>query len=554
MFTNDDGSLKDIIQFGNMTPIPASNLVWYVHEREGAAWQGKSMLRPAYGAWLLKHEMWRVLATGNRRFSMGVPNVTAPVGGTPQQVEQAALLASSMRVGDQAGIGLPDGFKLELTGITGSVPDTLAFIRYLDGCMAQMALASVLNLDASPNGSRALGATFVDLLLSSLNGIGKELAGTLTGLAVRMTDYNFGEDEPAPRIVIGDAGSRPEVTSLTISDLMKVGAVSPDPALEEWVRERWNMPEREDDPEPVPVPALPPDAIGTPPAVPPVPDVPPVPMPEPVKASRKRTRTRVGVQTGIRAATVGHRDLTMVEAVSQVNPETIDVQWTSALTALVAGWTAISAAQRADITDQIKAAVKADDMEALAAITVDIGDGTELLTDAMRAMSEDAAKEAKREAKDQGVTVTGEVIDTERLGSIAATVVAIMGSGFAGAAAREALRVWSPGSKGSDIAALVDTHLGSLSDAYLKDQLGHALSSAQNAARMAVMNAGPKADYYSSEILDEATCDPCRGMDGTKFKDADAASEAYASGGYIRCLGRERCRGIVVAVYADVTK
>src|SRR5690606_41902260 len=102
-----DESVESITQnLAAARPIPARRLVWYVHDREVANWTGRSLLRPAYGAWLLKHEVWRVHATSIRRFGMGVPSVTAPPGATPAQVAEAQRLASSMRVGDRAGAGL----------------------------------------------------------------------------------------------------------------------------------------------------------------------------------------------------------------------------------------------------------------------------------------------------------------------------------------------------------------------------------------------------------------------------------------------------------------
>src|ERR1044072_2109264 len=61
---NKDGSLKSITQFGgDSDPIPASNLLWYAHRKRGGNWAGRSMLREAYAPWLIKHEIWRVLAT-----------------------------------------------------------------------------------------------------------------------------------------------------------------------------------------------------------------------------------------------------------------------------------------------------------------------------------------------------------------------------------------------------------------------------------------------------------------------------------------------------------
>lgn len=538
IITERSGALKGMLQYGEKNPIPAEQLVWYVHEREGSAWQGRSMLRSAYGPWLLKHEMWRVLATSSRRFGMGVPIVHAPPGASGEQIQQAQVLASAVRVGDQSGVGLPEGFSLTLQGIVGNVPDTLEFVRYLDSQMAQMALASVLNLDASPNGSRALGDTFVNLMLTSLNAIANEMASVLTKLAVQMVDYNYGEDESAPRIVIADVGSRPEVTAEALTALLGAGAITSDPELEAWIRERWTLPEKPDEPEPAPTPPTPPV-----PEPEPAPDGPSQPTGNPV-AARRRSRSA-------RATAAGRRNLTAVEAAASVDPDRLDEQWTSQLDYLIENWDDVSSAQRESLMEQIQAAVSDDKIDALAALAVDSLDAAELLATAMLAMADEAADEMKREAKEQGVKVSGEEIDTDRLTEIAAAVAAIIASSTANAAGREALRIWTPGDAPSDVSDGVDEHLKGLSDSYLRDQLGNALSAAQNHGRQAVLSAAPKAKYYASEVLDSNTCKNCRAIDGQEFTDMSEAEQAYVSGGYRLCAGRLRCRGIVVAVWND---
>jgi hypothetical protein len=265
ILTDKAGRLTGIQQFGDDPAIPVDSLVWTAHEREGANWQGRSMLRPAYGAWLIKHEMWRVMATANRRFGAGTPIVEAPPGATDAQIKDAARLAQSMRVGDQGGAGLPNGYTAKLMGIVGGVPDTLGFVRYLDQQMAEMALAGVLSLDASPNGSRALGETLIGLLEMSWAAVATEITTPLTSLAIRMVDWNWGEDEPAPNIVATDI-ARPEVTTESIVALVGAGAITPDPTLEGWLRERMDMPEAD----PVPEPAV--DPTVAPPGAAPAPD------------------------------------------------------------------------------------------------------------------------------------------------------------------------------------------------------------------------------------------------------------------------------------------
>jgi hypothetical protein len=70
------------------------------------------MITESYGPWLLKHEMWRVMAQSSRRFGMGVPTVSAPAGSPPADVTTAAMIASGYRAGDQSGIGLPGFYSL----------------------------------------------------------------------------------------------------------------------------------------------------------------------------------------------------------------------------------------------------------------------------------------------------------------------------------------------------------------------------------------------------------------------------------------------------------
>jgi len=238
---NDNGSLKGIVQYGSKDPIPASGLLWYVLNKEGAMWQGQSMIREAYAPWLIKHEMWRVMAQSSRRFGMGVPKVKAPPGATQTDIQRAGELASGYRAGDQSGVGLPDGFDFELAGLMGSVPDTLGFVRYLDQQIAESCLAGILNLDASPNGSRALGESLLALLELSWKATARAITGPATELNIRMVDWTFGDEEPVPAVLCTNV-ARLDVMADAIAGLTTAGALSADLGMENAIRARLSLP------------------------------------------------------------------------------------------------------------------------------------------------------------------------------------------------------------------------------------------------------------------------------------------------------------------------
>ena len=234
-------------QRGKAPQIPASRMVWHTHERRGASWQGTPLIRNSYSSWLLKVELQRILATSSRRFGMGVPNVEWAMGSnpTPGQLTEAHNLASAARVGDVAGASLPPGARLVLTGLSGGVPDTLGFIKWLDQQISRSMLAGWLDLGETSNGSRALGESFVDFFLMSLQTIAEDIAEVATRqIAARIVEWNWGPDEPVPAVRCADVGSRREVTAESLQLLLSSGALGADPGLEEYVRREWRLPEK----------------------------------------------------------------------------------------------------------------------------------------------------------------------------------------------------------------------------------------------------------------------------------------------------------------------
>jgi hypothetical protein len=531
---NDDGTLKGIRQYGRPQDgnrlIPAAHLLWYAHEREGSAWQGTSLLRPAYAAWLLKREMLRALATGNRRFNHGVPTVEWSAGSdpTPVQMAQAQQYASAARVGDQSGGSLPPGARLVLTGLTGGAPDTLGFVRYLDQQMSRIALAGMLDLGETPNGSRALGAEFVDLFLLTIQTLADAHAEDITAqTCARIVAYNFGDQVPVPYVCVSDVGSKREVTAEALQILITSGAVEPDAALDAWVRREWRLPTREtpwagpDRPEPAP----------------------PADQPPPVAAAAAEPEPT-------------RRQPTPVEAAARVDFDALAADWQEALDGLLEQWAPLAARQRADVLAAVEDAVAGGDVTGLADVRVDTGPAAALLAGALERAAATAAGRMRAEAAAQGVTIPKRLAAsgpwTQRLTAVAKATASVVAAGLVMAAARAALRVFTPGRRPGEVTAAVADHLSGLSGRFVADQLGGALTAAQNAGRLAAVEAAPvEPRLFASEILDKATCGPCQRIDGHEYESLDEARAAYANGGYSGCEGGLRCRGIVAAVWKD---
>jgi len=558
---NDDGTVRQISQNTQNEPVAGRNLLWYVNQREGANWAGVSMLRSCYTPWILKHETMRVHATSIRRFGMGVPSVSAPPGGTPGQVQQAQQLASQMRAGDTAGVGLPSGFQYALTGLTGSVPDALGFLKYCNQEMTTSALTQLLELGTTQTGSRAVGENFLDLFLLSLQACADAIGDTATtgqpgmaGLARDLVEYNWGEGEPVPAIRATDVGDRHEITALSIQQLMAGGAIQADPALEAYVRNAWGLPARSIPWTPPPLksgqtqPGGPgPAGGGSAPANP----SPAAPSPAAPANPPAPARGPVPRETAPAAAADMRRALTPTEAAAGMDPLAIASESASAVDALMAHWEPVMRAQRHDLSEQVTAAVDDGNLAHLPAIRPDTTTATRLLGDAMTAMAWTGAQRMIREAAAQHVIINPStvVIDDTKLRQVAAARAGLIAARYAAEAAKGALSVVTA-SAGTDAGDYVSVLLAGLSLTPLEDDFRAAMNAAQNTGRVAAITAGINAGHdpvcYASEILDRNTCPPCASIDGHQFATPAEAEAAYAGGAYVRCEGRLRCRGTII--------
>ncbi len=271
----DDGGLVAIYQRALPKPravgvnpseikLPVNRLVAYVHEQEGGNWLGQSLLRAAYKHWLLKDAALRTWSQTIDRNGMGVPHYTA----AEDEIDLAAgrALAQTYRAGANAGGAAPYGSTMQLLGVQGALPRIDDFVRYQDQQIASSVLAHFMNLgQAQGTGSYALGASFMDFFVMSLQGLAEFVAEIATQHIVEdLVDINFGADVLAPRITFDPIGQNAGAVVTAVQTLIAAGAIFPDPALDAFVRNLVGLPPKA----PLPNPQTPAGAAPPPPGTP----------------------------------------------------------------------------------------------------------------------------------------------------------------------------------------------------------------------------------------------------------------------------------------------
>lgn len=234
--------------------------------------------------------------------------------------------------------------------------------------------------------------------------------------------------------------------------------------------------------------------------------------------------------------------------------------WSSALEELLAKWSTMSEAWRDRVVEAVNQRVQAGNLLGLSGITISTADGAAALEEAMLTLGADAAQQVVAEAEDQGLeagSIHPAALDRVRTASVAQLVAGLLGTILIGSAVGEAMRIWGRGVPADEVTKRVREHLESLTDAAPRLYLGAALTQAQREGRVSTMIAGPSAALYADEVLDKNICKNCRAINRKWIGNSDDPNQpwtaTYPVRGYVDCLGRDRCRGQVVAVWRDGT-
>jgi hypothetical protein len=545
-FATYDPRTRPPAEFAPFDPISADRLVWYLWDSEPGDWVGRSIYRPMYRNWLIKDRLLRVDAIKHERNGVGMPIINAPEGATNPQMQDLDRMAQEYKVGERGGGAIPFGAKLTLVGTSGTLPDTIASIRMQNEEMAKSLLMMFMQLGQTETGSRALGRSFIDWFTLAQEIIANWVANV--GNEQIVSDWWGWNVDPEADTIPLIAWHRPPAEGANTGDFRNINSPEMDQKALEKEGERQNektptsqakgsrrVPQRARTGDPSsPGGAAPSDGhvLG--------------PAPTSAVASDVLSAAGVALQT-LRRQPFANEIHAAADFVG------LDTLWNIYADNLLHYWkTEVQPAQLAQINSSI-AAMSPTDLSSLAGLSVDVV-GADRMYEILRQAADEASAAAVAEVISQGETppsLSWDKIEAD-LVSRSKAMSGLLAQTLGDTAGRYAMRRSNASTTSQEIADGVVQDLNQLTDAWLRDQLGGVVQAAVNQSRLEVYSStDDEPDLWASEILDRNTCRNCAAIDGQRLDSASAA-RLYASGGYINCLGHERCRGTVVATYGIV--
>ena len=230
--------------------IPADRLAVFTFNQEGANFFGRSMLRPAYMHWYIKHQLYRIDAIAGERNGLGVPTIEQGPDSSKEDREAAAKWVQQLAAHEKTGVSLPSGWKFSLKGVEGTVRDLYNSIQHHNIEISRTALAFFMNLGlgARSGGNRALGESQTDFFFLALQATADQIARTVTYTTLKqLVDYNWEGVTRYPQLTVSNLRARNFAETFDLlTRLAQTGIVTPYPELAQYVTRELGLPQKQE--------------------------------------------------------------------------------------------------------------------------------------------------------------------------------------------------------------------------------------------------------------------------------------------------------------------
>lgn len=240
----------------DVQPIPGHKLCHYQLSPEPGRWDGVSLLRAAWGPWILKRDLMINAGIAWDRWAAGFPKVRYPQNGGPAALEKAEELGRAVRGHEHSFAAFegapPDaanggqGWDIEIMGGAGVLPDPVPLLQRYDLAIYGAGLLQWMNLGHAQMGARAVAQTQDEPFYVFLEAFAGDIALERSRQVFRQwVDVNFGTQYKLPKLTVSKIQSEDvEKLSRVLAELRAAGWNFNYSTVQDYVLELMHLPAR----------------------------------------------------------------------------------------------------------------------------------------------------------------------------------------------------------------------------------------------------------------------------------------------------------------------
>lgn len=236
---------------GGKVSIDEIKLTRFTYDQEGDNYEGTSVLRAAYKHWYMKDTLYQVDAIKHEKQGLGILKIKTPSTAKEDDKATAREIAREQRANEEAYIEELEGFSFDFMDMKAkTTTDIMPSVQHHDRQILKSVLAQFLDIGSSDSsGSYAASNDQADIFIMALESVAKLIADRINQTVIpNILELNGLGDRPTPKLAFDRIGRESiQVFSEALNKLFTSGAITPDPEVEQYIRDFLHLPPMSDD-------------------------------------------------------------------------------------------------------------------------------------------------------------------------------------------------------------------------------------------------------------------------------------------------------------------
>ena len=224
--------------------LPIEDLLVFTLDEEAGNPEGMSILRSAYEDWYFKQNLYKIDAIQKERHGIGIPEVVYGPNATPNDKALAHEMARNLRTNEQAHVVRPASIEVGFLKPEGQLVNVLESAMHHDHQISLNVLAQFLDIGTTQSGARATSESHSAMFIKSIKYVADLMCGVFNMWAIpQLVNYNFSV-KSFPKLKVRRLGEEADFRALSVAmrNFKESGAITPDPKLEEFLRDWMDLP------------------------------------------------------------------------------------------------------------------------------------------------------------------------------------------------------------------------------------------------------------------------------------------------------------------------
>lgn len=225
--------------------IKIEDLIIFTFGKRGGDLMGQSLLRTAYPHWYYKTHMYKIDAIQKERHGIGVPRGKTLAGADANDKIYLRQMLRNLRTNEESFILQTPAIEVDFVEVPGQLVDVIGSASHHNMMILMNVMGQFLSLGVEGSGGgRATGGTQSDLFMKALRYLANVIADAINMYLIpELIVYNYPTTN-FPKLKVRNIGETRDLQMLgsAIANVLAQGGITYDIALENWLRNVFDIP------------------------------------------------------------------------------------------------------------------------------------------------------------------------------------------------------------------------------------------------------------------------------------------------------------------------